>query len=245
MENFKPLTQDETKELLYLSKNGSDDAKNKLLQGNFPLIKSVVKKYMNRGVDYDDLYQIGCVGFLKAINNFDEKFNVKFTTYAVPMIAGEIKRFLRDDGEIKVSRAIKQLSMKIRSFIDLYKKKNCIEPDIDLIANEFDVEPEDVVCALESSKPLVSLYEKLDDSSDTSANLIDKIITVDDSEKVLDKLLLKEAINSLEDREKKVILLRYFRGKTQSEVAEILNVSQVQVSRIESKILKLLKNKLQ
>ena len=121
MENFKLLNQEEMVLLVQKAKSGDHEAKNKLLQGNFPLIKSVVKKYIGRGVDYDDLYQIGCVGFLKAINNFNSCFDVKFTTYAVPMIAGEIKRFLRDDGEIKISRAIKTLSIKIRSFIDDYK----------------------------------------------------------------------------------------------------------------------------
>lgn len=109
MESFKPLSIDQTKSLLELAKNGDEQAKNDLIEGNYPLIKSVVKKYMGRGVEYDDLYQIGCVGFLKAIKNFSEDFNVKFTTYAVPMIAGEIKRFLRDDGEIKISRALRRL----------------------------------------------------------------------------------------------------------------------------------------
>ena len=119
MEEFVPLSQEET--LLYVknAKMGDVDAKDKLIQGNFPLIKSIVKNYQNKGVDYEDLYQIGCVGFLKAINNFDEKFDVKFSTYAVPMIAGEIKRFLRDDGNIKVSRAIKTLWLKIKSILKI------------------------------------------------------------------------------------------------------------------------------
>lgn len=244
MENFKPLTQEETLPLIKLAKCGDESAKNDLIQGNFPLIKSVVKKYMGRGVEYDDLYQIGCVGFLKAINNFNENFDVKFTTYAVPMIAGEIKRFLRDDGEIKISRAIKTLSMKIKTFIDIYKKEHFVEPTINEIAENFCVDTEEVIYALDSARPMISLYEKIDDSSDNSANLIDKIIVEDNSDIMLDKLLLKQAINSLEERERKVILLRYFRGKTQSEVASLLNVSQVQVSRIESKILGLLKKKL-
>jgi len=244
MENFKPLTQDETLMLLEKAKLGEETAKNDLIQGNFPLIKSVVKKYMGRGVEYDDLYQIGCVGFLKAINNFDSTFDVKFTTYAVPMIAGEIKRFLRDDGEIKISRAIKTLSMKAKAYIDSYKKEHFCEPTIQDIANRFEVDPEEVVYALDSSRPMISLYEKIDDSSDSSANLIDKIIIEDNSDGMIDKLLLRSAIDDLEDREKKVILLRYFRGKTQSEVACILGVSQVQVSRIESKILEILKRKL-
>lgn len=244
MEDFKPLTQEETIPLIKLAKEGDEIAKNELIQGNFPLIKSVVKKYIGRGVDYEDLYQIGCVGFLKAINNFNEKFDVKFTTYAVPMIAGEIKRFLRDDGEIKISRAIKTLSMKIKSYIDIYKKEQFVEPTVSEIAKHFNVDDEDVVYALDSSRPMVSIYEKIDESSENSGNLIDKIIIDDNTDLMIDKLLLQNAIESLADREKKVILLRYFRGKTQSEVANLLNVSQVQVSRIESKILEELKKKL-
>lgn len=244
MENFKPLTQEETLGLLVQAKAGSDDAKERLIQGNFPLIKSVVKKYVGKGVDYDDLYQIGFLGFLKAIRNFDESFEVKFTTYAVPMIAGEIKRFMRDDGDIKISRAIKTLSFKIKSYIDLYRKQNNIEPNINELAEHFNVDKEEIVYALDSSRPLLSLHAKIDEGNDNSASIIDKVIIDDDSDLILDKLTLKQAIDDLGEREKKVILLRYFRGKTQSEVAELLSVSQVQVSRIESKILAQLKNKL-
>lgn len=122
-ESFAPLTQDETRDLLARAKVGDEDAKSRLVAGNFPLIKSVLKRFQFKGVEYDDLYQLGCVGFLKAIKNFDEQFGVKFSTYAVPMIAGEIKRFLRDDGAIKVSRAIKTLSVKVRAYIDEHKKR--------------------------------------------------------------------------------------------------------------------------
>jgi len=244
MEKFKPLTPEETLPLLASAKNGDEDAKTRLIEGNFPLIKSVVKKYVGRGAEYDDLYQIGCVGFLKAIKNFDEKFEVKFTTYAVPMIAGEIKRFLRDDGEIKISRAIKTLSTKIRAFSESYRKTNFTEPTIVEIANHFNVDEAEVVYALDSTRPMISLYEKIDDNSDNSANLIDKIVVEDSNDLMLDKLLLKQAISSLEDRERKVILLRFFRGKTQSEVANLLGVSQVQVSRIESRIIDGLRKKL-
>ena len=189
MEKFKPLTPEETLPLLLRAKNGDDDAKTKLIQGNFPLIKSVVKKYIGRGTEYDDLYQIGCVGFLKAIKNFDEKFEVKFTTYAVPMIAGEIKRFLRDDGEIKISRAIKTLSTKIRAFSEVYKKQYYAEPTISEIAKHFNVDEAEVVYAIDSTRPMVSLYEKIDDSSDNSASMIDKIM-IDDSSDVLIALLI-------------------------------------------------------
>ena len=241
MEQFMPLTIEETSVLLENAKNGDEGAKEKLVQGNFPLIKSIVKSYQNKGVDYEDLYQIGCVGFLKAINNFDEKFGVKFSTYAVPMIAGEIKRFLRDDGSIKVSRAIKTLWIKIKKYIDEYMKTHDDLPTVKKLAQEFEVDEADIVYAMDSSKSLISLNAQFDESSSNSQSVIDKIIVDDKSEQMLDKILLKEAINKLPDREKKIILLRYFRGKTQSEVAELLGVSQVQVSRIESRILEGLK----
>lgn len=244
MNNYTPLTADELMELALKAKNGDIDAKEKLLQGNFPLIKSVVKKYSKSAADYDDLYQIGCLGFLKAINNFDPNFSVKFTTYAVPMIAGEIKRFLRDDGEIKVSRAIKTLGFKIKRFVEEYKSKNQEEPSIEVLAEEFDVSKEDVVYALDACRPMVSLQAKIDEGEENSALIIDKICEYDQSDKLIDTLLLRSEIMALDPKERKIILLRYFRGKTQSEVAELLNVSQVQISRIENKVLEKLKRKL-
>ena len=241
---FTPLSQEETLLLLKQAKSGDEEAKNKLVAGNFPLIKSVLRRYQFKGVEYDDLYQLGCVGFLKAINNFDEKFNVKFSTYAVPMIAGEIKRFLRDDGIIKVSRALKTLAIKMRSFIDDYKFKFGTSPSIELLSKEFDADPEDVVVALDSAKETISIYEKTDDKSENSPNLIDKLITQDNSDQILDNLILKTEIEKLPQRDKQILILRYFRGKTQAEVAQILDVSQVQVSRIEAKIIETLKQKL-
>ena len=155
MDEFKPLTIDETNELLRQAKNGEKQAKERLIQGNFPLIKSIIKNYQNKGVDYEDLYQIGCVGFLKAINNFNESFDVKFSTYAVPMIAGEIKRFLRDDGSIKVSRAIKALWLKIRAHLDELRKTSNSIPTIEDLAKKFEVDPADVIVAMEDRKSVV------------------------------------------------------------------------------------------
>lgn len=244
MEEFVPLTQEETLQFVEEAKNGSLEAKDKLIQGNFPLIKSIVKNFQNKGVDYEDLYQIGCVGFLKAINNFDVKFDVKFSTYAVPMIAGEIKRFLRDDGNIKISRAIKTLWLKIKSFIDVYEKLHNQSPTIEEIATALCVSPEEVVYAQESSRQILSLDAQVDEMSNNSQSVIDRVVEEDKSEILLDKLLLKDAISSLPEREKKIVLLRYYRGKTQNEVAMMLGVSQVQVSRIETKIIEKLKNKI-
>lgn len=244
MEKFEPLTLEETARYVKLAKEGSSDAKERLIQGNFPLIKSIVKNYQNKGVDYDDLYQIGCVGFLKAINNFDEKFDVKFSTYAVPMIAGEIKRFLRDDGNIKISRAIKTLWLKIKTYVDSYEKLCNKTPTIEEISQALSVTAEEVIYAMDASKQVISLDAQVDDSSSNSQSVLDRVQEDDKSELLLDKLLLKNAISELPEREKKIILLRYYRGKTQSEVALMFGVSQVQISRIETKIIEKLKNKI-
>lgn len=244
MNEYKPIDQEKTNELIVRSNNGDAGATEILVSGNFPLIKAVVKGYLNKGVEYDDLYQIGCVGFLKAIKNFNPNFDVKFSTYAVPMISGEIKRYLRDDGSIKVSRSIKSLAIKIKAFIDKEKNKSGETPTIDEIAKFFDVEKEDVVIALDSCQQMVSLQAKIDEDDPNSQNVLDKLICQDKSDDMLDKLILKDEIASLPEKEKKIILLRYYRGKTQGEVAELLDISQVQVSRIESKIIEQLRNKL-
>ena len=244
MNEYKPIDQEKTNELIVRSNNGDAEATEILVSGNFPLIKAIVKGYLNKGVEYDDLYQIGCVGFLKAIKNFNPNFDVKFSTYAVPMISGEIKRYLRDDGSIKVSRSIKSLAIKIKAFIDKEKNKSGETPTIDEIAKFFDVEKEDVVIALDSCQQMVSLQAKIDEDDPNSQNVLDKLICQDKSDDMLDKLILKDEIASLPEKEKKIILLRYYRGKTQGEVAELLDISQVQVSRIESKIIEQLRNKL-
>jgi RNA polymerase sporulation-specific sigma factor len=244
MEEYKPIDAAQTNELILLSKNGDNEATEKLINGNFPLIKAIVKGYLGKGVEYDDLYQIGCVGFLKAIKNFDPKFDVKFSTYAVPMIAGEIKRFLRDDGSIKVSRSIKTLAIKVKAFIEEEKKTTGDSPTLEAIAEKFNVDKEDVVVALDSCRQMVSIHAKIDEDDPNSQNLLDKLVVFDKNDDMLDKFILKNEIMNLPEKEKKIILLRYYRGKTQGEVALALNISQVQVSRLESKIIEQLKNKL-
>lgn len=245
MDDFVLLSHQQTLKLIDLAKSGDKQAKEKLIECNFPLIKSIVARFKNKGVDYDDLYQLGCVGFLKAIENFDPKFDVKFSTYAVPMIAGEIKRFLRDDGNIKISRVIKSLSAKIYRYLDEYSKTHDFEPTIDEIAEHFNIDRQDVVFALDAGKIPLSLSNK-DENKDKSFALLE-VLSYDDGgeDKLLRNLALKEAISELDDRDKKIITLRYFFGKTQSEIAKILKVSQVQISRLENKILEKLKNKLQ
>ena len=244
MEIYKPIDTNEINELILKAKNGDAQATEVLVQGNFPLIKSIVKTFLNKGVEYDDLYQLGCVGFLKAIKNFDENLGVKFSTYAVPMIAGEIKRFLRDDGMIKVSRSIKTLAIKIRALNEKLKSEGKEVLKIDELAKYFSVDEEDIVVALDSSQQIVSIQAKIDEDDPNSQSMIDKITTIDKSDEMLDKLILKEEILKLPEKEKKIILLRYFRGKTQGEVAELLGISQVQVSRMESKIIDTLKKKM-
>jgi len=218
------------------AKNGDEKAKEIIFTENAPLIKSVIKRFKNKGVEYDDLYQIASIGFIKAIKNFDESFGVKFSTYTVPMIIGEIKRFMRDDGAIKVSRNIKILANKINRFIDEYQSVNSVSPSIDFLAKEFNVSPEEVVFAIDSSKMPLSIFNKFEDE-DEGQELIEKIPYVDNEENLINKIHLNGIIEGLSEREKKIIILRYFRDRTQSEIAETLGVSQVQVSRLENKII--------
>lgn len=225
--------------LINMAKNGDKDAKNELINQNYPLIKSVIKRYINKGVEYNDLFQLGSVGFVKAINNFDPSFGVKFSTYAVPMIAGEVKRFLRDDGSIKVSRAIKTLSIQIKKYVDKMEQKG-ISPSIKELSQKFDVSEEEIVFALDASLYPVSLFSEVQ-GEDSKICLQDMIEDGNNSETMLDHMLLKDLIKGLEERERKVIIMRYYRDKTQSEIAKMLGISQVQVSRIENKVLEKLK----
>lgn len=233
-----------TNRLLGSAKNGDESAKSILITENSPLIKSVIKKYLNKGIEFDDLYQLGSLGFLKAINNFDESFGVKFSTYAVPMIAGEVKRYIRDNGIIKVSRSTKQLNMRINRFIEEYININEKSPNIDVIAEHFQISERDVVYAMDSSSRPMSLYTLVGDDSGKEQYLIDKIEDENKMSDALDNQVLYSIIDELLPREKKIIILRYFRDKTQKEIASELGVSQVQVSRLESKILEKIKKQL-
>ncbi len=238
------LDYEQTLILLQKAKKGDEKAKESLIQHNSPLVKSIVRRYKNKGVEYDDLYQLGCVGFVKAINNFDVSFNVKFSTYAVPMIAGEIKRFLRDDGSIKVSRSIKGQYYIMQKYIDEIRLRTGETPTTKQLAEKFNIEEPEVMFILESARMPVSIYESLDKESSNGQIVLDKLVNFDEVSALVDKMVLIDAIKSLEDKDKKLIMLRYFRDKTQSEVAQILNVSQVQVSRLENKILTKIKNKI-
>ncbi len=231
------LSFEETLCLIRRAKNDDNDAKEELLENNKLLLKSIVRRYLNKGVEFDDLYQLACVGFLKAIKSFDESFETRFTTYVVPMIIGEIKRFLRDDGSIKVSRLIKTQYNKINRYIEEYVKDKGVNPTVTEISKSLDIDQEDVILALESSRQLVSLYESVDDGVEKGIELIEKIPDGYEEDSLVDKIQLKTAIENLPDREKKLIILRFYSDKTQSETAKALGISQVQVSRLESKIL--------
>lgn len=238
------LSREQTVELLKQANEGSEKAKETLLNSNVNLIKSIVKRFLNKGVEYDDLYQLGCMGFLKAVKNFDEKYGVMFSTYAVPLIIGEIKRFMRDDGAIKVSRAVKVLANKINRYIGEYRAKNGEEPRVEVIAKHFNVEASDVVFAIDSARYPVSLNSVDGEDEDNKTELMDKISVPFEQEDLIDKIMLRSFIEKLPEREKKVIILRYFRDKTQSEIAGELGVSQVQVSRLESKIIEKMRESL-
>lgn len=235
-----PMQQDTVIELVLRAKSGDEQAKNTLVQQNQPLIKSLLRRYLGKGVEYDDLYQLGCLGFVKAINKFDPQYQVKFTTYATPLIIGEIKRFLRDDGAMKVSRSVKTLYVKIKKYLML-KSGDPETPTVDEIAAEFGVTKEEVIFAMEASHlPLPLFATTTNDENDESSCLADKIVASDDSA-FLDQLMIKNMLARLPVRERQVILLRYYRNATQSEVARRLHLSQVQVSRIEQKVLRSMK----
>mgnify|MGYP004639153295 FL=1 len=237
------LSFEQTNELLKRAKEGDINAKSVLVSENENLIRSIVKRFIGKGECYDDLYQIACVGFLKAINNFDLSFGVRFSTYLVPMVIGEIKRYLRDDGMIKVSRVIKMQRLKINRFVEKYKDEHMGDsPTIDEVCASLDMARSDVVMALDSVKMPLSLFEKQDDED--GMELIDKIPSSDDEDKLVDKIMLRSLIDGLPVRERKILLLRFFKDKTQSETAKAVGVSQVQVSRIEAKIMEQLKKKL-
>ena len=235
------LNQELLLDYIRKAKNGDESAKKIIFENNSPLIKSIIRRFKNKGVEYDDLYQIACIGFLKAINNFDESFGVKFSTYTVPMVIGEIKRYIRDNGAIKVSRTLKILANKINRFVDEYQLKHNDSPTVELIAKEFNITAEEVVIAMDSSKMPLSIYEKFDDEEE-GQELIEKISYVDEEETTLNKIHLSGIIESLDEREKKVVLLRYYKEQTQAQVGKILGITQVQVSRIEKKVIRRLKS---
>ena len=235
------LSQEEVEKLVKLAHKGDKEAQETLVTSNIALVKSIVSKFVGRGVEFEDLYQVGCMGLVKAINHFDSSYNVRFSTYAVPMIAGEIKRFLRDDGAVKVSRSLKELAARSVAATETLKAKLGREPTIHEVAEAVGESAEDVAVAREASKACISLHEPT--FEEDSAPLIDQVSEGDREDELIDRLLLKELLSTLEPRERQIIFLRYFRDETQSEIAKKLGVSQVQVSRLENKIIRKLREK--
>lgn len=235
------LSSEETLFFIKQAQKGDEKAKENLIEHNSPLVKSVIKRFKHSNIEYDDLYQLGCVGFLKAIYNFDETYGVKFSTYAVPMIAGEVKRFLRDDGAIKVSRSIKTLAIKINRYVEEYQKNNFKKPSLTEIAKEFDISESEVVFTMDSNSRIISLDERQEEENTGSRTVMETIEEEDKTEKLLNMFILKDLIKNLDERDKHIIIMRYFKDKTQTEIAKELRVSQVQVSRLENKILERMK----
>ena len=234
-------------EAIKKSQKGDKKELEKLIETNQGLIWSIVKRFMGRGYETEDLYQIGCIGFIKSIQRFDTTYDVKLSTYSVPYILGEIKRYIRDDGPIKVSRSIKELGIKIRELQRMYLNKKGHEVKIEELQKELKVSKEDITLALEVSKGIESIENAtfINSKNGNRINLIEKISTDKNEEEIItNRIVVKELINGLEQREKQVIMLRFFKDKTQEQVAKILGVTQVQVSRIERRVLNQMKQKL-
>ena len=235
-----PVLNDKEKEALFARiKEGDESAKEEYIKGNLRLVLSVIKRFSNSNENPDDLFQIGCIGLIKAINNFNTELDVKFSTYAVPMITGEIKRFLRDDGMLKVSRSLKEIAYKAYQAKEALTEKLGREPLLEEIAEETGVEKEELVMAMEAAGEVESLHRPVGMKDGNEVMLLEKIADTGGAEgKILDHLLLTELIKELKKDERKLLYLRYFADKTQTEIGEELGISQVQVSRMEKKILK-------
>lgn len=232
-------------ELVIKAKDGDIDAMNELIEMNTPLVSSLCRKFLNRGYEYDDIFQLGSMGLVKAIQNFDPSFDVKFSTYAVPMILGEIKRFIRDDGIIKVSRNVKITAQKLYFDKERLAKELGREPTVSELAEHVKMDAEEVLFALESVNNMSYLYDTIHQGEGNPILFIDKLSeNLQENTDMIEKIALKDAIRSLDEKARKIIVLRYYKDKTQSEVARLLGISQVQVSRIEKKILVSIKDKL-
>ena len=238
---------DNVMKIIENAQSGSKDDMTRLIEENNGLIWSIVRRFNGRGYDIEDLYQIGCIGFIKAIQRFDTSFEVRLSTYAVPYILGEIKRYIRDDGPIKVSRSIKELNVKIlelqREFLHKYGRDISLEE----ISKELKISKEEIAMALDSARPVDSIEDAKykDNKTDKTVSILEQISTGKDEEtEITNRITIKNLINELNDNEKEIILLRYYKQKTQMQVSKILGITQVQVSRIERKVLDKMKKRL-
>ena len=240
------LTNEEKTQLFERIKEGDEEARQKYIKGNLRLVLSVIQRFAaNNTENVDDLFQIGCIGLIKAIDNFDVTLNVKFSTYAVPMIIGEVRRFLRDNNSIRVSRSLRDIAYKAIYTKEAMMKKSDREPTIEDIAKELDVPAEDIVFALDAIQSPVSLYEPVYSEGGDTLYIMDQISDTKNKEaNWVEMLSLREAMKTLPEREKNIIDLRYFQGKTQMEVAEEIHISQAQVSRLEKNALGIMKTAL-
>lgn len=236
----------DTLTLIKQAHQGDKAARDKVLTDNTALIWSIVRRFLNRGYEGEDLFQIGCIGMLKAIDRFDLEYNVAFSTYAVPLITGEIRRFLRDDGIIKISRSIKENQNKIIAETENFRETYHLEPTIEQLAEICSLSKEDVVTAIESLRNVESIYKEVDSSSDGNGiSILDKLVDKTNNENlVIDRVLIKQLLDTLDENERNIIILRYYKNKTQSDIAKEIGITQVQVSRLEKKILNKLKKQI-
>ena len=233
---------EQTCELIRQAKEGNMEARSRLVEENVGLIWSVVRRFQGRGCDAEDLFQIGRIGLLKCIDHFDLNRDVRFSTYAVPLIVGEIKRFLRDDGMVKVSRSLKEINYKVKKETEKYQKEHHRAPTLQEISATLQIEESDILMAMESGQEVSSLHQVIYQSDGDEIHLEDKIEQqADEIEKAVDRMYISQLLTSLPPKERELIEMRYFENKTQTAIAEKLGISQVQVSRLEKKILKKLK----
>lgn len=236
------LKEKEKEELLKKVKSGDSFAREELINGNLRLVLSVIQKFSSRGENPDDLFQVGCIGLIKSIDNFDISQNVRFSTYAVPMIIGEIKRYLRDNNSIRVSRSIKDTAYKAMQAKEQLMNESHREPTISEIAKKLDMDEQEIVVALESIVEPVSLYEPIYSDGGDTIFVLDQVGDKNDDKNWLDEIMLKEAIKGLSEREKNILTLRFMQGKTQMEVSKEIGISQAQVSRLEKSAILKIKN---
>ena len=242
---LKVLKNDETQALLLRAKQGDMKAREELIAGNLRLVLSVIQRFANRGENADDLFQVGCIGLIKAIDNFNTDLDVRFSTYGVPMIVGEIRRYLRDNSTMRVSRAMRDTAYKVLQSKEAYMAEHQREPTVDEIARMLELKREDVVFALDAIVDPVSLYEPVySDSGDTICVMDQVRDSKNTDENWLEQIALREAIAKLSDREKRILSLRFFQGKTQMEVSTEVGISQAQVSRLEKNALRQIKKDL-
>lgn len=242
---LKVLKNEETQALLRRAKAGDQKAREELIAGNLRLVLSVIHKFSNRGENVDDLFQVGCIGLIKAIDNFNTDLDVRFSTYGVPMIVGEIRRYLRDNSTMRVSRAMRDTAYKVLQAKEAYMAEHQREPTVDEIARMLELKREDVVFALDAIVDPVSLYEPVySDSGDTICVMDQVRDSKNTDENWLEQIALREAIAKLSDREKRILSLRFFQGKTQMEVSTEVGISQAQVSRLEKNALRQIKKDL-